>query len=134
MTFTGYYESLIWPRMAGGLLIDYASRGKGAQKRVGEILSAKGDINDQRNPSRKELKGKVAFNHLSFSYTDGKGEALKDISFPSTPAAKRRAEGLCRLRNTMCAQNLNSQPSLYFAPAAASSLSVNLRSGIKYIV
>lgn len=85
MTFTGYYESLIWPRMAGGLLIDYASRGKGAQKRVGEILSAKGDINDQRNPSRKELKGKVVFNHLSFSYPDGKGEALKDISFTVNP-------------------------------------------------
>ncbi len=81
MTFTGYYDALIWPRRAGGLLIDYASRGRGAQKRIGAILSACGEIKDQDNPKNDILKGDVLFSHLSFTYPESKEPALKDISF-----------------------------------------------------
>lgn len=84
-TFTGYYESLIWPRRAGGILIDYASKGRGAKKRIGTILSSKGEIQDQNNPKRETLKGKVVFSHLSFSYPDGKDKVLSDISFQVNP-------------------------------------------------
>lgn len=84
-TFIGYYDSLIWPMIAGGMLIDMVSRGSGARKRIAEILDCKPDIVDDDKPQRDELKGDVVFNHLSFTYPDGEIPALKDISFHVTP-------------------------------------------------
>lgn len=80
-TFVGYYDSLIWPMIAGGLLIDMVSRGSGARKRIAQILDAKPDIVDSQNEKRETLFGDVEFRNLSFVYPDGKELALKDISF-----------------------------------------------------
>lgn len=79
-TFVGYYDSLIWPMIAGGLLIDMISRGQGARKRIASILDAKPDIIDDQNETRK-LKGKIEFRNLTFSYPDSLSPALKNISF-----------------------------------------------------
>lgn len=84
-TFVGYYDSLIWPMIAGGMLIDIVSRGSGARKRIAEILDCKPDIKDDENTPRDSLKGDIVFNHLSFTYPDGEIPALKDISFHVTP-------------------------------------------------
>ncbi len=84
-TFVGYYDSLIWPMIAGGMLIDMVSRGSGARKRIAEILDYKPEIVDDQNPSRDILKGKVEFRNLSFQYADGKIPALSDISFVAEP-------------------------------------------------
>lgn len=81
-TYVGYYDSLIWPMIAGGLLIDMVSKGQGARKRIAEILDSKADIIDNENLKRDNLLGEVEFRHLSFSYPDGKEiKALDDISF-----------------------------------------------------
>jgi ATP-binding cassette, subfamily B, multidrug efflux pump len=84
-TFVGYYDSLIWPMIAGGMLIDMVSRGSGARKRIAEILDCKPDIVDENNAKRDSIHGDVEFNHLTFTYPDGKVPALKDISFHVTP-------------------------------------------------
>ena len=83
--FTGYYDSLIWPMIAGGMLIDYVSRGNGARKRIATILDSKPEIIDDNNPVRDELKGDIIFNHLNFTYPDDTKENLKDINFHITP-------------------------------------------------
>lgn len=81
-TYVGYYDSLIWPMIAGGLLIDMVSRGQGARKRIAKILDSQADIVDFENSKRDTLEGEVEFRHLSFSYPDGKDiKALDDISF-----------------------------------------------------
>lgn len=84
-TYIGYYDALIWPMIAGGLLIDYASRGSGARKRIATILDAAPDIVDGDNPETNQLLGDVEFNHLSFSYPDGDVASLKDITLHVTP-------------------------------------------------
>lgn len=84
-TFVGYYDSLIWPMIAGGLLIDQVSRGSGARKRIAEILDSEADILDSQNKPRNAVRGKVTFNHLSFTYPDGKIPSLEDISFEAEP-------------------------------------------------
>ena len=83
--FAGYYDVLIWPMIAGGMLIDYSSRGSGARKRISTILSALPDIVDDNNEERNQLKGKVEFRNLSFRYPDSSEDSLSDISFTAEP-------------------------------------------------
>ena len=83
--FAGYYDVLIWPMIAGGMLIDYSSRGSGARKRISTILSAQPDIVDDNNKERNQLKGKVEFRNLSFRYPDSSENSLSDISFTAEP-------------------------------------------------
>lgn len=83
--YVGYYDALIWPMIAGGLLIDMVSRGSGARKRIAEILDANADIQDEDNPHREEVKGKIEFRNLTFTYPDGDTPVLKNISFVATP-------------------------------------------------
>lgn len=83
--FAGYYDVLIWPMIAGGMLIDYSSRGSGARKRISTILSAQPDIVDDNNEERDQLKGKVEFRNLSFRYPDSSEDALSGISFTAEP-------------------------------------------------
>ena len=82
ITYAGYYDALIWPMFAGGMLIDYISRGNGAYKRIAEILSIKPDVVDRVTAkSHSNMFGKIEFRHLCFTYPDGSKPALKDISF-----------------------------------------------------
>ncbi len=83
--FTGYYDALIWPMIAGGMLIDYASRGNGARKRIATILSAVPDIADDNLEKTDDFKGAVEMRQLTFSYPDSVKETLKDISFTVKP-------------------------------------------------
>ena len=86
--FAGYYESLIWPMIAGGMLIDYVSRGNGARKRIATILDSTPDIQDETNEKTDTLEGAVEFKHLSFSYPDAETEILHDISFSVKPGMR----------------------------------------------
>ncbi len=84
-TFVGYYDSLIWPMIAGGMLIDLVSRGNGSRKRIAEILESQPDIDDIDKERRSSLKGDIRFNHLTFTYPDGQTPSLNDVSFHVTP-------------------------------------------------
>lgn len=84
-TFVGYYDSLIWPMIAGGMLIDLVSRGNGSRKRIAEILESQPDIDDNDKERRSSLKGDIRFNHLTFTYPDGQTPSLNDVSFHVTP-------------------------------------------------
>ena len=89
ITFAGYCDSLIWPMMAGGILISEISNAKAAYQRMETILSSKPDIvNRPGAVIRNHIQGHFVVSHLSFSYPDGKGEALKDISFEIQPGSK----------------------------------------------
>lgn len=85
LTYVGYYDALIWPMIAGGMLIDLVSRGSGARRRIADILDAKQDIVDETNPRHEKLEGKVEFRNLTFTYPDGDIPVLKDISFVAQP-------------------------------------------------
>lgn len=83
MEFSGYYEALIWPMIAGGMLIDLISRGRAAHRRISEIFDTKADIpDDPEAVKRDSISGDIRANHLSFAYPDNpEVPVLKDLSF-----------------------------------------------------
>ncbi len=107
ITYAGYYDALIWPMFAGGMLIDYISRGRGAYKRISEIFDVQQDVKDKKDAIlRDDLIGKVQFKDLSFKYPDGSINALNNISFTAFPGQTigiigRTGEGKSTLVNLM---------------------------------
>lgn len=86
ITFTGYYDSLIWPMIAGGLLIDLSSRGRGSYKRIAEIFDAKPDIVNSPDAIKHEhIKGEYEFKNLYFTYPDASIPSLKGVSIDIKP-------------------------------------------------
>ena len=82
-TFIGFYNTPSWPMIAGGLLIDYISRGRGAYKRLAQVLDVPLEKKEEKDLSLPSLKGEVFYDHLSFSYPDSdkEKEDLSDITF-----------------------------------------------------
>jgi len=86
VTFSGYCDSLIWPMMAGGLLISEVANAKGSYDRIATILEEKEEIVD--SPEAKDhpvLTGEVEARHLTFSYPGSSKPALSDVSFHVAP-------------------------------------------------
>lgn len=85
-TFVGYNDSLIWPMMAGGILINEMSMAKGCYKRIETILDAKPDVVDKKDAIKRDhIQGNVVFKNLTFSYPDGSIPVLSDVSFEVKP-------------------------------------------------
>ena len=87
-TFVGYFGTIVWPMIAGGMLIDYISRGRGAYKRISSILDAEPEVVDKEDAyAPDEIKGEIKFDHLNFRYPDAEEGiyALKDISLKIEP-------------------------------------------------
>lgn len=82
VTFAGYADTLIWPMIAGGLLINEVSNAKAALQRISVILDAKEDIVDDKNAIVHEhIEGNIEFKNLTFYYPESKIPSLQDISF-----------------------------------------------------
>ncbi|WP_322171116.1 ABC transporter ATP-binding protein [Acutalibacter caecimuris] len=80
--FIGYFNSIIWPIMAVGELIDMSSRGKASLDRVSELLDATVAVKDRPDAKPiEQVKGNIEFRDLSFRYPDGEFDALEHISF-----------------------------------------------------
>lgn len=82
VTFAGYADTLIWPMIAGGLLINEVSNAKAALQRISVILDAKEDIVDDKDAIvHDHIDGNIEFKNLTFYYSDSKIPALQNISF-----------------------------------------------------
>ncbi len=80
--FIGYFNATVWPIMAVSELIDMISRGKASLNRISELLEAKQDVADREGVRElPDIRGKIEFRNLSFTYPDGEGDVLKDVSF-----------------------------------------------------
>lgn len=78
--FIIYVNLLTWPVASLGWTTSLVQRAAASQKRINEFLKTKTDIISEKNLII-ELKGKVEFKNVSFTYPDTGIEALKDISF-----------------------------------------------------
>ena len=88
VTFTGYFDTLIWPLIAMGQIVAMRSRSKASLKRVQAFLDANEDIKNPKNPYVLEnVSGRITFNHFSFHYPDAADDvkSLKDITFEILP-------------------------------------------------
>ncbi len=79
--FSAYFDSLIWPMMALGQLINFTSQGKASLGRISELLDHEVEINDDKAiPLEKPLEGKITFKDFSFKYPSNDREILHNIN------------------------------------------------------
>jgi len=79
---------MITPIMNLGFIINMFSQGKASGERLLDILEEKNEIVEVENPIKdKEIKGKVEFKNVSFTYPGDKKEALHNISFKAEPGS-----------------------------------------------
>lgn len=80
--FVGYNDSLIWPMIAGGILINEISTSKGAYKRIEYIFDQKCDVVEKEGlKSHNHVDGDIEFRNLSFKYEKDAPYALSNITF-----------------------------------------------------
>ena len=79
--FIGYFTSIIWPVTAIGELVNLNSQGKASLSRVGEFLDTKSAVADTNATENIEIKGKIEFKNLTFSYPNANRNTLKNVSF-----------------------------------------------------
>lgn len=78
--FLMYTNMLMWPVSSLGWVASMIQRAIASQKRINEFLEYKSEITDAPG-IEKEIKGEVAFDHVSFTYPDTGIKALADVSF-----------------------------------------------------
>ena len=80
-TFVAYFDTLIWPMMAIANLINLHSQGKASLKRLNEVFNYEKEIKDSEDViNNHQIKGKITFNNLSFTYPNSDREVLSNIS------------------------------------------------------
>ncbi len=83
--FLSYYDSIIWPIMAIGDLINLFGKATPSAKRVSRLLDTDIEINDDlvihNNISINDIKGSITFNDLTFKYPLSSIDNLEHISF-----------------------------------------------------
>jgi len=82
--FIIYVNLLTWPVASLGWTTSLVQRAAASQKRINEFLKTKTDILSDKNINA-ELKGKIEFEKVSFTYPDTGIEALKEVSFVINP-------------------------------------------------
>jgi ATP-binding cassette, subfamily B, multidrug efflux pump len=78
--FIIYVNLLTWPVTSLGYTSSLVQRAEASQKRINEFLSTSSHITSEKNIIR-EIKGKIEFRNVTFTYPDTGIKALKDISF-----------------------------------------------------
>ncbi|MCK6616949.1 MAG: ABC transporter ATP-binding protein/permease [Cyclobacteriaceae bacterium] len=82
--FIIYVNLLTWPVTSLGYTSSLVQRAEASQKRINEFLKTQPTIFSVKKLQR-EIKGKVEFDHVSFTYPDTGIKALTDVSFVINP-------------------------------------------------
>lgn len=82
--FLIYVNMLTWPVTSLGWITSIIQRAAASQKRINEFLDTKNEIVSTQNIDR-ELKGRLVFEDVSFTYPDSGIKALQHVSFEATP-------------------------------------------------
>jgi ATP-binding cassette subfamily B protein len=82
--FIIYVNMLTWPVASLGWVTSLIQRADASQKRINEFLKIKTDIVSLQD-LKKEIRGEIRFENVSFTYPDSGIEALKQVSFKVAP-------------------------------------------------
>ncbi|MDH4058035.1 MAG: ABC transporter ATP-binding protein/permease, partial [Cyclobacteriaceae bacterium] len=82
--FIIYVNLLTWPVTSLGYTSSLVQRAAASQKRINEFLKTESTLISEKN-LEKEIKGKVEFKNVGFTYPDTGITALKNISFTVNP-------------------------------------------------
>jgi len=86
ITFIGYTDTLIWPMIAMGQILQMHSRFKTSTQRIYRFLDEEEEIHNIDDPVvLKDCKGKITFNDFSFAYPDGNTHSLSNVTFEIKP-------------------------------------------------
>jgi len=80
VAFISYLGMLTWPLMAIGWIINIIQRGMASMARINRILSVSPEIKDQRDALQVDIRGKIEYRNLSFTYSGRKSFTLNDIN------------------------------------------------------
>jgi ATP-binding cassette subfamily B multidrug efflux pump len=86
--FVIYINLLMFPIMSIGWVASMIQRASASQARINEFLHTKPDIISPPNAAEYELKGKIDFDKVSFTYAHTGITALKDFSLHIRPGEK----------------------------------------------
>ena len=78
--FIIYVNMLTWPVASLGWISSIVQQAEASQKRINEFLKEKSEITN-KTKAYKKLTGKIEFKNVSFTYSESKIQALKDIDF-----------------------------------------------------
>ncbi|MBN2570437.1 MAG: ABC transporter ATP-binding protein [Deltaproteobacteria bacterium] len=82
VAFISYLNLLTWPMMAMGWVTNLIQRGSASLDRINSILQTESDIVEIKDaPTKLQIKGKLTFTGVTFSYQRHYPPALTDISF-----------------------------------------------------
>lgn len=85
VAFNSYLSMLIWPIIALGWVLSIFQRGSASMKRMNQIFETEPAIKDELGVRDvKELKGKIEFRNLDFSYRDQR-KVLMNIDLTIEP-------------------------------------------------
>ncbi len=86
MAFINYLLMLLFSLMVVAFILMFISRAQASADRIVNVLETRPDITDKEQTAQREIRGEVAFDHVTFGY-NGRVEApvLKDISFTASP-------------------------------------------------
>lgn len=82
--FLMYVNMLTWPVAVVGFVTSMVQRAEASQKRINQFLQTEPEIINLV-PESTPIKGKIAFENLSFTYPDTGIKALQNISFTVSP-------------------------------------------------
>lgn len=104
--FVVFVNKLTWPIASLGWVTSLIQRAAASQSRINEFLQTKPEIENTALGS-SEIKGKVEFKNVSFTYPDSGIEALKNVSFLIEPGSSlaiigRTGSGKSTIANLLC--------------------------------
>ena len=139
-SFVGYADTLIWPMIAMGQIVQMYSRANASMKRVSRFLNEDEEIHNKENAVvLDEIKGKITFKDFSFAYPDSKIHSLSNISFEIQPGEMvgivgKIGAGKTTLVNSLLRLYNVEKGSLFIDDVDIMDLNIaNLRDGIAYV-
>lgn len=84
--FTSYLALMMMPVAQLGFIVASASQASASAGRVFEIIDTKNDIEENPNaPELADIRGRVAFEDVSFRYFKSSAKVLADVNFVAEP-------------------------------------------------
>ncbi len=93
VSFLGYVNMLMWPVSSLGWTASLIQRAAASQKRINDFMDYQPAIAEPEQAVNPDLKGKIEFQHVSFTYPDTGIKALDNVSFTVKPGQRMAVIG-----------------------------------------
>lgn len=86
IAFTQYLSNILTSLLMASVIIVMLSHSEASALRINEVFAYKNDLKNNKKLKKEQLKGKIEFKHVDFTYEQGSGDVvLKDLNFVINP-------------------------------------------------